>query len=392
MALPRRARTTAVVVAAAGTLLAGSITFATSGHAATTAAAGCGVFYDDFAYSSRTDPAFTGNGWSARSNAGGPGVAGATWNPDNISFPTVDGQKVAQLTASTDGSSSGTQQAEFLQTRQRFLNGTYASRIKFQDTPAGGTDGDHINETYFTIGPAQRYDYDPLYSELDFSEYLPNGGWGVSGPIDYETSWNGYREDPWDPHNAHSSQNRSLDGWHTIVTQVGGGHVKYYIDGALVGDHTTDDATGTYPVYPRASMSLNYNLWFIDLAAHTSGTSTYTEAVDWTYYAKDQTLSPADATAQAGAIRGGGETHRDTLDSTGGCGPTTPPTGTPTGSPTTPPAPACSAPAWNSQTIYHNGDTVTYAGHTYTAKWWSQADVPSVHTGDGQVWRDNGPC
>ncbi len=112
-----------------------------------------------------------------------------------------------------------TSHAELLQNRKRFLAGTYATRIKFADAPATGADGAHINQTFFTIGPAQRFDYDPLYSELDFSEYLPNGGWGEQGPINYQTSWNGYRLEPWDARNAHSEQRRSFDGWHDLVSR-----------------------------------------------------------------------------------------------------------------------------------------------------------------------------
>ena len=59
------------------------------------AAAACGVLFDDFNYSSRTDAALGQRGWSVRSTSGGPGVAGARWIADNVSFPTVDGQKVA---------------------------------------------------------------------------------------------------------------------------------------------------------------------------------------------------------------------------------------------------------------------------------------------------------
>ena len=97
------------------------------------------------------------------------------------------------------------------QTQRRFKDGTYASRIRFTDSPTSGKDGDHVNETFFAIGPQQRFDFDPDFSELDFTEYLPNGGWGATGPIAYQTSYNGYRLDPWDPHNAHSQQTRSLE-------------------------------------------------------------------------------------------------------------------------------------------------------------------------------------
>jgi hypothetical protein len=380
----------AALLTATGTLVGVAVTDAS-------AATGC-AFFDDFAYSSRTDPAFASNGWTARSSAGGPGVPGATWSAGNITFPTVDGQKAAQLTGSTDGSAGGTVQAEFAQTQQRFFNGTYASRIKFQDTPASGTDGDHVNETYFTVGPAQRYNYDPLYSELDFSEYLPNGGWGVSGPTDYETSWNGFQEDPWAPHNAHSQQDRSLDGWHTVVSQVGGGHVKYFIDGALVGDQTVDDQTGTYPVYPRVPMTLNYNLWFIDTAGHAGGTSTYQEAVDWTYYVKDATVTPADMLTRAGAYRSAGTTHDDTLN--GSCStttpttpatttPTTPPTTAPTTPPTsTPPANCAAAREWDWGTVYLGGQRVKHNGHLWQANWWTQGSEPGLTA----QWRDLGAC
>ena len=46
--------------------------------------------------------------------------------------------------------------------------------------------------------------------------------------------------------------------------------------------------------------------------------------------------------------------------------------------------------AWNSATAYVGGSTVSYNGHKWTAKWWTQGDVPG---NNGQnVWTDNGPC
>jgi chitinase len=63
---------------------------------------------------------------------------------------------------------------------------------------------------------------------------------------------------------------------------------------------------------------------------------------------------------------------------------TTPPVTT-----TTPPG-TCSAPAYNSATAYTGGQQVSYNGHTWTAKWWTQGEAPS--TGGSGVWQDNGPC
>ena len=66
----------------------------------------------------------------------------------------------------------------------------------------------------------------------------------------------------------------------------------------------------------------------------------------------------------------------------------TPPQGDPT---TTPPVGgSCTAAAWNSGTAYTGGSVVSYNGHRWTAKWWTQGDVPG---NNGQnVWTDNGSC
>jgi hypothetical protein len=279
----------------------------------TATAADCGVFFDDFGYASATDAAFTGNGWRTRGYAGGPGVPGASWSAANVSFTDVDGQRVAQLQGSTDGTAAGTSQAEFYQSERRFFEGTYAARIKLSDTPVSGPDGDHVNQTFFAMGPTQRFDYDPLYSELDFTEYLPNGGWGTDGPTNYETSWNGFREDPWDPYNASTAQDGSLAGWHTIVGQAIDGRVTYFVDGVQVAEHTVDHKDGSRPVSPRVEMAINFNLWFIDVAGHSGGRSTYQEHIDWVYYADEAAVSPADLDARTAAYRTTGTAHEDTL-------------------------------------------------------------------------------
>jgi chitinase len=71
----------------------------------------------------------------------------------------------------------------------------------------------------------------------------------------------------------------------------------------------------------------------------------------------------------------------------------TPPTNPPptTGSPTPPPGGgSCTAPAWNSSTAYTGGQQVSYGGHKWTAKWWTQGDVPGANSQN--VWTDNGSC
>ncbi|MER7007392.1 chitinase [Dactylosporangium sp. NPDC000555] len=49
--------------------------------------------------------------------------------------------------------------------------------------------------------------------------------------------------------------------------------------------------------------------------------------------------------------------------------------------------PACPS-AWASSTAYNGGATVSYNGHKWTAKWWTQGETPGI----ASVWADNGAC
>ncbi|WP_238014502.1 glycosyl hydrolase [Dactylosporangium sp. AC04546] len=392
-------------VAMLGAIGAVAVTAATVGTAS--AATNCGYLFDDFNYSSSSDSLLTSHGWVPRTYSGGPGVPGATWSANSISFPTSGGQKVMQLTASTDGTGGGTNQAELYSAQKRYFEGTYASRVRFTDAPVSGNDGDHINETFFTISPLNG-DLDPTYSELDISEYLPNGGWGETGPINYQTTWYTYRNEPWFADNVHSEQRQSFDGWHDLVVTVANGHVIYYIDGVQMGDHS-----GKY--YPRQTMTINWNLWFIDTAAHTGGLSTYIEQVDWVLHAKNQVLTPSQVTTQAAAYRSSGSSFVDTVDASGPCvtpsGSPTPSTSpsrsqSPSASPSTstPPATNCAAaPEWSISAVYTTGQTVKHekskygdpngpasgqGKHLWRAKWWTQGSEP----GWTANWEDLGQC
>ncbi|GAA2611697.1 glycosyl hydrolase [Paractinoplanes durhamensis] len=359
-------------------------------------AADCGYLFDDFHYTSSADSSLTGHGWTPRTYSGGPGVPGATWSANSITFPTSAGDQVMQLTAATDGTGAGTNQAEPYSTQKRFLDGTYASRIRFTDAPVSGADGDHINETFFTISPLNG-DLDPTYSELDISEYLPNGGWGETGPINYQTSWYTYRADPWYADNVHSEERQGFDGWHDLVVQVANGHMIYFIDGVQVGDHS-----GKF--YPRQTMTINWNLWFIDTAAHTGGLSTYIQQVDWVLFAKNQVLAPSAATAAAASYRSSRVAFTDTVSSAGGCTTTPPTTTPPSTNPTTPPATDCSnAPEWQFASVYTGGNLVKHeksrygdpsgppsgqGKHLWKARYWTQGSEP----GWTEQWQDLGRC
>ncbi|WP_373307099.1 glycoside hydrolase family 19 protein [Streptomyces longisporoflavus] len=50
-------------------------------------------------------------------------------------------------------------------------------------------------------------------------------------------------------------------------------------------------------------------------------------------------------------------------------------------------AAACATP-WNSSSVYTGGNTASYNGHNWTAKWWTQNETP----GRSDVWADAGTC
>lgn len=252
------------------------------------------ILFDDFDYRGPADPRVDRNGWDIRSASGGPGVAGATWNPDNISFPRVDGHRSLQLQLTTDGTATGTTESEFVRSSDTAREGTYMARIKFSDAPVRGPDGDHLNETFFAISPLA-YDCDPTYSETDFSEYLPNGGWGYPTHLNSETTW--YTTGATCSDSVENDQDVSLAGWHTIMATVSGGHVRYYVDGTLVADHS-----GKY--FPRQDMAIDFNMWLIDVTGHgSSGVSVWHEDVDYVYYAQDTVLRQAQVEHQVRDLR-----------------------------------------------------------------------------------------
>jgi chitinase len=54
-------------------------------------------------------------------------------------------------------------------------------------------------------------------------------------------------------------------------------------------------------------------------------------------------------------------------------------------------ATAC-APAWSAAQVYVGGNQASQSGHNYTAKWWTQNESPATHSGQWDVWADNGTC
>ncbi len=266
------------------------------------------TLFDDFDYTSYTDPAINAHGWNVRANSGGPGVPGATWAPQNVTFAREGTNSIMNLETSTAGTAESTRQTEFLTRAMKFKNGTYAARVRFSDAPRSGPDGDRLVQTFFTINDLKAPMADD-YAEYDF-EYLPNGGWGEPANILYTTSWETYRPDPWEAVNQHSEDRRSFAGWHDLVVTIDNSNITYYIDGRQFGRH---DAR----YLPERPMSINFNQWIIDLAGQTSTTPrAYDQKVDYVLHVKDQVLTPAQVNAQVAAYRAAGRTFEDTVPGT----------------------------------------------------------------------------
>ncbi|MDT0389419.1 cellulose binding domain-containing protein [Streptomyces dubilierae] len=256
-----------------------------------------GVLFDDFSYLGPKDPALFKHGWLVRTSKGGPGIEN-TWSAQGVSFPTAEGShaggQVLNLRASTDGTEAGTRQASLGTAASKFRDGTYAARIHFSDEPATGDAGDHVNQTFYTIGGKGS-----KYSELD-NEYMPNGGWGRPGPKLDTVTWFDHKTND----RVYETTNKSLDAWHTVLIRVKDGVVAYWLDGKKLFL-----SNGKYA--PRADMSVNFNHWFIDLPF--KGERAWDMKVDWLYYNANDTLSAEEVRSQVAGFTDEGMNYFDTV-------------------------------------------------------------------------------
>jgi hypothetical protein len=263
------------------------------------------ILFDDFSHSSFES--FRHGGWIIRSAVGWPGIEGATWN-DAIAFIDDErqpGNRLVRMTAKTDGRT--TRQAQFCHQR-KYLEGTYAARVRFSDQPVTGPDGDQVVQTFYNIAPIKA-PLDPDYSEQDF-EYLPNGGWGGTDLALHTTTWETFRLEPWEQVSASSSRRGSLDGWHTLVMQVEKPEVRYFLDGTLIATHGE-------PYFPEEHMSINFNLWFIRQGLiDSSQERVYQEDVDWVFHSAGRSLSPAAVEQKVKELRATGVAFRDAVPAT----------------------------------------------------------------------------
>lgn len=263
------------------------------------------ILFDDFSYSMTEE--LLASGWIVRSGPGWPGIVGATFRPENVSFvdyPDQTGNRLLRMTSSTDGTPENTYQTQICHQR-KYLEGTYAARVRFSDEPVTGVDHDQVVQTFYTITPYVE-PLDAEYSEMDF-EYLPNGGWGSRDLTLYVTTWETVQIEPWNADNTSSTLQGSLAGWHTLVTQVSAGTVRYFLDGKMIAQHG-----GKY--FPDAPMSINFNLWFIEGGlVEGTGVREYQEDIDWVFHEAGVLLMPEEVTAKVEELRRAAVTFQDTV-------------------------------------------------------------------------------
>jgi beta-glucanase (GH16 family) len=266
------------------------------------------ILFDDFSYTNNEQ--LKKNGWIVRTVPGWPGVPGAKWLDANVTLlkdPSNAKNRILRMTSSTDGTAANTTQTQICHQR-KYLEGTYAARVRFSDAPISGPGGDQLVQSFYTISPLKA-PMDLDYSELDY-EYLPNGGWGIDGPTLYATTWETFSPEPnWKKDNVFKTTGGSQAGWHTLITQVTDQKVRYFVDGKLFAEHG-----GEY--YPEDTMSINFNLWFIrDGMAKATGTRHYEEDIDWVFHLAGTALTPAQVEAAVSNMRSKSVGYRDTVPS-----------------------------------------------------------------------------
>ncbi|WP_076416782.1 glycoside hydrolase family 16 protein [Shewanella sp. UCD-KL12] len=270
------------------------------------------IFFDDFNYAEM--PEFVQNGWKVRTERGHPGISGAEWSAEGVSFhPELKEahRGAVRMSSITAGEGDNTRHTQLCHAR-KYLKGTYGARVFLRDTPSYGPDGDEVIQTFYTISPLE-FPMDPNYSEVDF-EYLPNGGWGSdSNSAMWTTTWETFQLEPWTKVNEYTRKEGSYAGWRTLVMTVEDDAVNYYVDGKLISTHSDK-------VAPEKPMSINFNLWFMPKGADGSigpvdsdELREYQQDIDWVFHKVGEILSPEAVGQHVAMLQSKGVDYQDTV-------------------------------------------------------------------------------
>jgi chitinase len=182
--------------------------------------------------------------------------------------------------------------------------------------------------------------------------------------------------------NGAASQTSALEAFHGILMNTFGwnSQTAYGHEGVSMMNGRSD--AGEYFYQADFQTVLNY--------ATSHGLARYTY---WSVNRDRQCPDPNQSTTSgtcSSVPQGAWDFTKYTARFAGATPPTNPPPTTPGNPPpTTPGNPgSCTAPAWNASTVYTGGQLASYNGHTWRAQWWTQGETPGV----AQVWADQGAC
>ena len=238
--------------------------------------------FDDFFYSSPTQQEFVSHSWAVQGTEAswGPGVEGS-WRPEQVTFipsPFIEDDRLMRLSATTDGTSSGTKQAD-VRTTRKYRYGTYAVRARLDATPLGQTHERLVEVPLFLI--SDYLEASEPYSECDI-EYLPNGStWdGVNRSIPqlFVNTWETSEIHDFDPKVNDSGTDYS--GWHTFLILSRETGVEYFVDGRVYASHGPSFA-------PDTDMHLAFEMWFAydnEYLGEIGPSRTRSMDIDWLWH------------------------------------------------------------------------------------------------------------
>ncbi len=178
--------------------------------------------------------------------------------------------------------------------------------------------------------------------------------------------------------NGAASQTAALESFHTLLMNTFGwdSATAYNHEGVSQMNGRTDSAEYFYQADFQNVLSY----------AQSHGLTRYTF---WSVNRDLQCNPPNNNGQLSGTCSSVPQNSWDFTKYTAEFGGAVPPTSPPPPPPTTNPPGQCTVAAWVSTTAYTGGQQASYNGHTWTAKWWTENDVPG---GPAGVWTDDGPC
>lgn len=186
-----------------------------------------------------------------------------------------------------------------------FLDGTYFTRMKYDNNPEHTKDGNI--QTFYVIKNAPSND--PEHAECDF-EYLAYDLWGegdLSNGL-HMTTYEKYIEAPWAAYAGSTVIKDDFSEWHDYAFIIMGDSVTYHIDGVKVGTHRVCTLDSTMSCYPDNKMQLCFANWIFSSGTWAPLGPSPDERecimyVDWVYHKQNEYIDPREANKLIDSLR-----------------------------------------------------------------------------------------